>query len=97
VILKVGQNAFHVIDFQRTSDALMLRAGRHHEMLDVKLTVPSKEIGQRQLPLGSVEPILLLDPNPRERQALGRNLIAMSGQGLLVLEKRNARSRPLVP
>ena len=97
VILKVGQNAFHVIDFQRTSDALMLRAGRHHEMLDVKLAVPSKEIGQRQLPFGSVEEIFLLDPNPREREALGRNLVATSGQGLLSLQKRDARSEPLLP
>src|SRR5271157_1455849 len=97
VILKVRQNAFYMIDFKRTSDALMLRAGRHHEMLDVKLAVPSKEIGQRQLPFGSVEEKLLLDPNPREREALGRNLVAMSGQGLLVLQKRNAHSQPLAP
>jgi hypothetical protein len=68
-----------MIDFERTSYALMLRAGRHHEMLDGKLAVPMKEIGQRQLPLGSVEQILLLDPNPREREALGRNLVAMPG------------------
>src|SRR5208337_3177093 len=97
VILKVGQNACHMIDFERAPHALMPRAGRHHEMLDVKLAVPSKEIGQRQLPFGSVEEILLLDPNPREREALGRNLVAMSGQGLLVLQERNARSQPLVP
>jgi hypothetical protein len=97
VILEMGQNALDMIDFERTSDALMLRAGRYHEVLDVKLAVPAKENGQCQPPFGSVEEIFLLDPNPREREALGRNLVAMSGQGLLVLQKRNALSEPLAP
>jgi hypothetical protein len=45
VVLQVGQNARDVIDFERTADALMLSAGRHHEVLDVKLTAALEEIG----------------------------------------------------
>jgi hypothetical protein len=44
VVLEVGQNARDVIDLERAADALMLCAGRHHEMLDVKLTAALEEI-----------------------------------------------------
>ena len=67
------QDVGHVVDLERAPHALMLSAGRHHEVLDVELTAALEEIGQGELALRPIEDIGHFDPNPRQSQALGRD------------------------
>ena len=75
----------------------MLGAGRHHEVLDVKLAAALEEVRQRQLSARTGEDIVLLDANPGQREAFGRNLIALTGPRLLAFQKRDAGFEPLLP
>jgi len=42
MVLKMRQDVGHVIDLERATHALVPRAGRHHEMLDVELATSPK-------------------------------------------------------
>ena len=92
----MGQKIAHVIDLERASHALMLCAGRHHEMLDVKLAAPLEKLRQRQFAVRPIEDIRRLDPDPGKGQAFGGDLVAMAGQCLLVLEKGGPCLEPLL-
>jgi hypothetical protein len=97
VVFEVGQNARDVIDFERTADTLMLGARRHHEMFDVKLTAALEQIRQRHLSLQTGEDVVLLDANPGQSKALGRDLVALTGPGLLAFQKRDPYFEPFLP
>src|SRR5262245_43397164 len=74
----------------------MLRARRHHEVLDAELTAALEEIGQRQLSLRTVEDVLLLEPNPGKFQAQRCNRVSVAGQGFLMLQERNTPFEPFL-
>jgi hypothetical protein len=76
-----------VIDLKRTAHALVLRAGRHHEMPNVELNASLEHVRQAASSIGSIESIFLLDANPRLARALGRHKSTMPGEGFLLLKK----------
>ena len=75
----------------------MLRAGRHYEVLDVKLTAALEEIGQCQLSVRAGEDVVLLDLDPGQGEAFGRDLVTLAGPGLLAFEKRDSCFEPFLP
>jgi hypothetical protein len=86
----------HVIDLEGAAYALVLRARRHHEVFDVKLTASLKQLGQSEFSVRPIEQVILLDPDPWQSQALGRDKIAVARQSLLVLEEFGPRIEPFL-
>ena len=66
-------------------------------MIDDELALAAEEIGKREvLSLRSVEPVILVDPEPRHRPALGGELVAQPREVLLFRQQASARGEPLV-
>jgi hypothetical protein len=90
-MLKMHDDAVDVVALERTADARIGPARTEHEMLDDELAAPGEEIAQRLFPVGAVEHVLLVDPDPRQRAALGAQLVAPPGPRLLLGQQRLAR------
>src|SRR3954454_9220649 len=71
--------------------------GPEHEVVDEELRAPAEEVFQRGAPLVGVEPVLLVDPHPRQLLSLPRQLVAAPRELLLRLEQLEPRSEPLLP
>src|SRR5262245_10632904 len=80
------------------------RAGRtaacvvrpEHEMVDEELRAAAEKVRKRGIAFVGFEPILLVDPNPRQFLALLRQLVVSPRQLLLRLEQLQARCEPLL-
>src|SRR5689334_15299564 len=70
--------------------------GSEHEVVDEKLRAPPEEVRQRGAPFIGLEPVLLVDPDPRQLLTLPRQLVAAPRQLLLRLEQLEARCQPLL-
>src|SRR5204862_8262594 len=70
--------------------------GPEHEVVDEELRAPSEEVRQRGAPLVGLEPILLVDPDPRQRLPPPRQFVAAPRELLLTLEQLAPRYEPLV-
>ena len=70
--------------------------GAEHEVVDEELRAPSEKVLERGASLVGVEPVLLVDPDPRQRLPPLRELVAAPRQLLLRLEQLEPRGEPLV-
>src|SRR5205814_10162316 len=71
--------------------------GPEHEMVDHQLRAPSEQVCQRGAPFIGLEPILLVEPDPRQLLPPPRQLVAPPRELLLRLEQLEPRCQPLVP
>ena len=66
-------------------------------MIDEELAVIAEEIGERLFAFGRIEDIGLVELDPRELVPFGAQLVAGSGEDLLLSEERLARGKPVFP
>jgi len=96
VIFEVNESALGMIGLERTARAALALIPQPHEMVNDQLGVAAKQLCQRLLSLSRVEDVLLLDLDPGQSAALGAHQIAHTGERLLVLQMRFARSQPFI-
>src|SRR5262249_20589220 len=99
--VQVGDDTVEVIGDQGASSASPPLVGEpesvaEHEVIDEELRAPSEEVRQRGAASIGLEPILLLDPNPRELLASPRQLVAAPQEVLLRREQLEPRCVPFL-
>jgi len=72
---------------RRAGRAPRLVIGPEHEVVDEELRAPSEEAFKRGAPFVGVEPILLVDANPRQFLAPPRQVVAPLREFLLLLKQ----------
>ena len=85
VVGQVDGEAVEPVRDRRAGRAPRRIVGPEHEVVDEELRAPPEEIGQRDVPLVGLESILLVDPDPRQFLTSPRQLVAATGQFLLLL------------
>jgi hypothetical protein len=75
--------------------AALLPIGAKHEVIDDELAAALEQLAQTLAAVGPVEDVLLLDPDPGERAPLLVQLVALSGQLLLLRQESAAGGQPL--
>jgi hypothetical protein len=86
MVLQVNQSAVHVVGAEGAAHTALLPTRTKHEMGDDKLTPARKEIGERVLPIGTIEEIVLLHLDPGQLATVSIDLVALTGE-LFFLEQ----------
>src|SRR5205085_9700703 len=66
-----------------------------HEMIDEELRAPFEQVGERGAPVIGVEPVFLLDADPRQLLPPPRQLVAAPRELLFRLEQFEPGCKPL--
>src|SRR5262249_62167118 len=82
---------------ERAALAALLPLRGEHEVVHRQLAPAVEEVGQGLPPLGSVEEVGFLHPQPGERPPLGAQRVTPPGELLLLGEELLARRQPFVP
>ena len=77
--VEVRSTPSNVSAHRRAGRAARLVARPEHEVVDEQLRAPVEELRQRLRPVVGLEPVLLVDPDPRQLAALPGELVAASG------------------
>src|SRR6516162_5315509 len=88
------EDSFEMIHFEGTTHALRGLSRGHHKMFDEKLAASVEQIAQRYLSVRSIEHVFLPDLHPRQRLALGSQLVAQSRKLLFPVQQYRASGRP---
>jgi hypothetical protein len=94
----VGQmvdEAIEPIGDRRAGRTARLVVGPEHEVVDEELRTAFEEVRERDAPFIGLEPILLVNPDPREFLPSLRQLIALLRELLLRVEHLEPRCQPL--
>jgi hypothetical protein len=84
-----------VIRKERAGLATLFPLGVEHEVVDDELTATVKEIREAHLAVCPLEDVILSDLLPRQLTACRTELVAQSGEFLLLLEERLASLEPV--
>ena len=95
-MFEVRERAFNVVDLERAAHAALLPSGAVHEMFDDQLATSVEEIGERLFALRTIEQVILLDLDPRQRAPLGAQLIAQPREFFFLDQVLPARCEPLI-
>ena len=82
---------------QRTVRAAGFVVGMKHEVIDDELTASREKIRERLTAIGSVEGIILGDTLPGQVALEPAQLVALTGERLLLLEQRASGREASVP
>ena len=93
---EVDGDAVEAVGDRRAGRTAGRKVGPEHEVVDEELRAPSEEVVERGAPFLGIESIRLVDPDPRQLLAPPRQLVAATGQLLLLFEQREAGAQPLV-
>src|SRR6476646_3176146 len=85
-----------MVGFEGAAEAAFLPIGAEHEMVDDQLAASFEEIGQCDLPVRTVENVLLVDFHPREGATLGGELIAHPGKAFFIGKMLFAGIKPFL-
>src|SRR5438874_1986445 len=96
VVLEVDDRAVEAVRDRRAGRAAGGVLGPEHEVVHQELRAPAEQIRQRGAALVGLEPVLLVDPDPRQLLPLPGQLVAAPGQLLLSLEQLEPRRQPLL-
>ena len=96
MVFQMDEHTFHVIDLERTSDALPILARAHHEMFDEQLAASIEQIGERHLPLRRIEDVRFLNLDPGQCTALATQLVALSRELLFLGQECSSRLEPFL-
>ena len=80
-----------MVGHERAARATLLPIRSEHEVVDDQLAAPVEEVGERDLALGRVENVILLDLHPGQLAPLGAQLVA-SPRGFLLLLSSSLRA-----
>src|SRR5260221_1757295 len=94
--MKVRQEAIEAVGHRRVDRASRLVGRSEHEVVDQELGAAVEELGQGAGPVVGVEPVVLLDRDPRQLAALARQLVRHPGVLLLALEQLVTSGLPLL-
>src|SRR5437016_3772045 len=84
------------VDDRRAHGAARLVRRAEHEVVDEQLRATVEELGERLRPRRGLEAVVLLDRHPGELPPLPRQLVAATGELLLLREQLLARCLPLL-
>src|SRR5262245_12203015 len=87
VVRQMDDEAVEPVRDRRAGRAPRLVIGPEHEVVDEELRAPSEEVFKQGAPFVGVEPILLVDANPRQFLAPPRQVVAPPREFLLLLKQ----------
>src|SRR5881394_2390867 len=93
---KMGCGPVEAVGDRRAGRAPGLVIGPEHEVVDEQLRAALEQLGEARLAAVGVEPIILLDPDPRQRLALLGNRVALVRQRFLRLEQLEPLAKPVL-
>ena len=96
VRIQVRDEAIDAVRDRRVDRAAGLVARAEHEVVDDQLTSAIEELGKRARAVVGVEPVVLLDRNPRQLASLASQLVAQPRVLLLADEQLLTGDCPLL-
>ena len=96
MVRQMNDKSVEAIGDRRTGRTPRRVVGPEHEVVDEQLRASGEQIRQRGRARIGLEPVLLVDPHPRQRLTPPRHLVAATGQLLLRLEQFEPRFQPLL-
>jgi hypothetical protein len=85
-----------VVHRERAGGAARFGVGAEHEVVDEQLAATLEQIERPDLPVGSVEAVVLSDLDHRQRAPSGADHIVVAGELLLTREQFSTRLEPLL-
>src|SRR5437868_4350440 len=90
-------DAIEVVGPERAALTALGPLRPEHEVVDEQLAAPLEQLGQRTGSVDRLEPVALVDAQPRERSPPAAQFVALACELLFRLEKVKPRTEPILP
>ncbi|MNO83028.1 hypothetical protein D3C76_743180 [compost metagenome] len=97
VVRQVLVGAVDVVGQERATRAALIPAFSEHEMVNDQLAAATKQVGEFQFAVGTLEVVVLVDFYPGQGAAFGAESVAFPGEGLFVGQMLLAGGEPVFP